>query len=266
MTSGGNLSKGWNRGDLGHLRRFVRGLVVATAWLTLAMTGARAQHDDRPFILSAANLAPVVTPAGDGYLDLLIREMFRRAGLQVEVVLLPTRRGLAHANSGILDGDAGRLMGISNRYPNLVPVPTPVIFVDFLGVFLDDHIRIETREDFDNYRVGYVRGWAIAENFFAGHRDATAVRDPEILFRMLRDKRIDVAFLTRVPAPLYAAKAGVTGLHFSAYSQRRDLFLHLNLRHSDKIAVLNEALIEMQADGTSARILAQYFAESPRFE
>lgn len=215
-----------------------------------------------PLVLSSATLAPLTTPARDGYLDRLYAEWFARAGLRVELVAVPATRGLENANAGLYDGDAARIDMDSSRYPNLHRIPEPLFEVAFSGLYLDRIISVQTPADFENYHVGYVRGWQIAERIFAGSKTALAVRDADSLIDMLTAKRLDIAFLTIAPARFKAREKNVQPLLSTEFRIRKNLYLHLNSSHQDKISLLTETLRVMKSDGSYDAIMAGYIAEN----
>ena len=58
----------------------------------------------------------------------VLREAYRRIGYDIRFEFLPGKRSLEYANKGLTDGDVARIAGTEKKYPNLIPVPTPIIF------------------------------------------------------------------------------------------------------------------------------------------
>ena len=213
-------------------------------------------------VLSNGTLPPVTTPAGNGYLDKLYAEWFSRAGLQAELLAVPAARGLENANAGIYDGDAARTEIDSSLYPHLHRVPEPLSRIFLHGFHIDPDISVRTVDDFRQYRVGYVRGWRAVERLFEGEDNAVALRDVGGLMDMLAAGRIDIAFLTLVPARRLAHERNLKPLKETEFSIEKKQFLYLNAKHLDKIPGLTKALRLMKADGSYDAIMADYIAEN----
>lgn len=226
--------------------------------MCIACGGAAAQGDRETVRLSAVNLPPVVTAGHDGFLDLLLIELFSRIDVDVAFEELPDRRVMMGVSDGLIDGDAGRLVEAGVDMPNIVRLSDPLMYVEFGGLHTDPDIAIAGIGDFDRYRVGYLQGWVFAEDLFAEHADAIAVRTVDSLFAMLEAGRIDVAFITRVPGLELASQRGLAGARFSEFRIRRNLHLFLNARLEPHLAELSRALSEMHADGTYDRIMSGY--------
>ncbi len=222
----------------------------------------QAHEVSETLVLSNGTLPPVTTPAGHGYLDKLYAEWFSRAGLHAELLFVPAARGLENSNAGIYDGDAARTEIDSSLYPYLHRVPEPLSRIYLHGFHIDPDIRIRTAGDFRRYRVGYVRGWRVAERLFEGMGNAVALRDVDGLMDMLAAGRLDIAFLTLVPARELAHARNLESLEKTEFHIEKDQYLYLNAKHLDKIPRLTEVLRLMKSDGSYDAIMADYIAEN----
>lgn len=224
-------------------------------------TATRSHGDQSTLVFATTNLPPVATEARDGYLDRVFTEMFARLGLSYRFEAMPGARALAGANDGTFDGDSARVAKAAKNYPNLMRVPEPIISVVFAAVTLRDDIRIETLSDLSGLSVGYVRGWKFSEKLLVHHEIIEVVRSAEILMRMLAERRIDVAFLAVAPAFHLADELGVRGLRATQLRFKKDLFVHLNLKHADLVPLLDGTLRVMKADGSYDAIMRGYNPE-----
>ena len=225
-------------------------------------TSAVGQSSTSLLRLSNATLPPVTTSDRDGYLDKLYEEWFERAGLQVQLFNTPAARGLENANSGIVSGDAARIDIDNSLYPNLLRVPEPVIEVIFSGLYTDPEVNVRSQADYRKYRVGYVRGWRIAERLFEGEANAIAVRTSDNLLDMLAVDRLEIAFMTVAPARELARKKKMKFLNRTDFVIRKNLYLHLHSSHGDKVPRMTEILREMKSDGSYDRIMSGYVVEN----
>lgn len=226
--------------------------------LFLTCGGAAAQSDREVVRLAAVNLSPVATAQHDGYLNLLLIELFSRIDVDVAFQNMPAGRVMMAVNGGLVDGDAGRLEEVGADLPNIVRLNDPLMYVEFGGLYTDAEISIADLEDFAPLRVGYLRGWVIAEVLFADHDSATSVRTVDSLLAMLAAGRIDVAFITRATGLEQARQRNLPGALFSEFRIRRDLHLFLNAQFEPWLADLSQALSEMHSDGAYNRIMSAY--------
>ncbi|MGQ7844533.1 substrate-binding periplasmic protein [Granulosicoccus sp. 3-233] len=235
---------------------------ILAMWLliqgSILSADALGQSSTSPLVLSNATLPPVSTSEGDGYLDKLYAEWFKRAGLRVQLQTTPAARGLESANAGIFAGDAARVDMDSSLYPDLLQVPEPVIEVIFGGLFLDSGVRVKTFSDFEDYRVGYVRGWKIAEGLFKGKVNTVTVRNAGNLLDMLAADRIDVAFMTVAPARELARERQLGWLNRTDFEIRKTLYLYLHSSHRDKVSRMADILRDMKFDGSYDQIMSGY--------
>lgn len=241
--------------------RGILALLLMCAGLLMAVQ-TQAHDVSETLVLSNGTLPPVTTPERQGYLDKLYAEWFTRVGLHAVLLAVPAARGLENANAGIYDGDAARTEIDDSLYPHLHRVPEPLSRIYLHGFHVDPDINVRTPLDFRRYRVGYVRGWRAVERFFDGMDSAVALRDADGLMDMLAAGRLDIAFLTLVPARKLAHERNLESLKETAFRIEENQYLYLNARHLDKIPRLAEALRRMKSDGSYDAIMADYIAEN----
>lgn len=236
-------------------RQFGIALVLSLAFFVSPLAAGAA---DAPLRIGVTFLPPGVMPAGDGFLDRIFDQMFSRSGLTYEFEELPLRRSHAAANNGLLDGIMTPQADLSGEFPNLIALEEPVMRMAFGGVILKQGISIRAPKDFDDYAVGYIRGWKEAEALFENHKNAEGVRNADILMRMLAEERIDVAFFSLAPGLYMANKLGMGEPTATEYRVESDLTLHLHRSHIEAVPLLLESLRAIKADGSYDEILSGY--------
>jgi ABC-type amino acid transport substrate-binding protein len=201
-----------------------------------------------------------VTEQGDGFLNKIVGEMFARAALDFELVKTPTRRGILDVAQGLIDAAVVPHADMRGFYPTLVPMPEPILPVNFAGIYLRDDITIRAVADFDTYRVGYIRGWALAEQLFAAHDGIELARDPRLLMEMLVRERVEVIFFSVPTAHVLAQELGLKDIKVSEFHIVKNLHLHFAKDSQDLIAILEPHVKAMKADGAYETLLLGYDA------
>jgi polar amino acid transport system substrate-binding protein len=201
-------------------------------------------------VLNSASAPPFATDAGDGFLDIVIGEAFRRAGLRYKIVRLSAERGLKNANDGIEDGEFARIGGMEKMYPNLVPVPGKVVDYHFVAFSRDPKLNNATWDTLAPLSVGLLRGWKIYERSLKPGTQMTAVDTPEQLFSILDKNRIDVALYERSLGLALIKKMGIKDVHVVEPALTElAMYTYLHKKHADKVPKIAAALQELKTEG-----------------
>jgi len=229
----------------------------------LAFLGARPARAEL-LVLNTDGAPPHSRTDGTGFEDRIVTEAFRRLGLEVKLVQLPSERALQNANLGIDDGNYVRIAGLSSLYPNLLMVPEPMSEFSFTAFARDPELRTATWADLRRRRTAIVTGWKIAERNLEGAPSLTRVRDEEGLFSLLDKGRVEVV--------VSSLHTGRELLRLRGYQDVRALlpplttqpmYIYLNKKHAALVPKLAEALREMRRDGALQR-LTRAGLEEPR--
>lgn len=207
--------------------------------------------------LSASDAAPYTSPDGSGVADRIVREAFRRAGVEIRIVHAPSERSLVNANEGITAGEYLRISGLEQHYPNLVMVPEPICEYEFMAFARDRGIRVKGWESLRPHNVGYITGWKILEQNVTGVKSVTTVRNEEALFELLRGGRADLVIYERQRGEALLRRTGKGDIRpLSPPLARREMYLYLNRGHESQVPRVAKALRQMKRDGTWQRIMA----------
>lgn len=226
--------------------QYIRSAVLAT---TMLLTAPVFAATPRVLVLNDVNEPPLTTDAGDGFLDMVVREAFRRAGLELKLVKLPAERALLDANAGIEDGDLTRIAGIEKQYPNLVRVPEKLLDWTFVA-FSKDRTIPSDWPAIRQHTVGHIRGWKIYEQNTAGAGNVIAVDDSEQLFRLLALDRIDVALYVHWMGLALIQRQGLKDVHIlEPPLATREMFIYLHKKHVTLVPKIAAALRALKADG-----------------
>lgn len=220
---------------------------LAGALLLLASSFCRAEMPT--LVLNDGNEPPFTTTNGQGFLDAVAGEAFRRAGVQLRLVKLPAERGLINANAGIDDGDLTRIAGLEAQYPNLIRVPEKLIDWEF-AAFSKNASLSASRDVIRSRPIGYIRGWKIYDNYLVDAVAITALDDSVQLFRLLQLDRIEVALYERWLGLSLMRRQGIKGItQLEPLIAKKEMFIYLHKRHANLVPKLTEALRAIKSEG-----------------
>lgn len=223
--------------------------------LLLFANASQAIDQETTLVLNDTNAPPFTTPAGDGFLDIVVGEAFRRAGLHLKLIKLPPERGLVNANAGIEDGDLTRIAGLEKKYPDLVRVPEKLMDWHFVAFARQAQPTEASWTALEPFIVGHIKGWKIYEQNLKPTTHITTADNVEQLFTMLDKNRIDVALYERWLGYALAKKMHIQDLHVVEPPLAiREMFIYLHRRHSDKVPAIAAALRAIKAEGLYAKV------------
>lgn len=235
---------------------------LAPAVYACALSYASAAMAETPtLVLNDTNAAPFTTVSGDGFLDIVVREAFRRAGLKVKLERLPAERGLLSANTGLEDGDLARIAGLETIYPNLVRVPEKLVDWHFVAFTRRADLQKANWAMLRGVSVGHIKGWKIYEQNLELHPQVTTADSAEQLFSMLDKNRIDVALYARSMGQALVQKMGIQNVRIINPSlAEREMYIYLHRKHADKVPAIAAALREIKAEGFYSRVCQEKLA------
>ncbi len=214
-------------------------------------------------VLNTANTYPRTAPDGSGFQDLIIKEAFRRIGVAVRIVQLPSERSLLNADAGIDDGVFVRVEGLSSRYPHLQMVPESISAFEFAVFTRNPRLAVRDWQSLKPYHVGIITGWKILEAKIVGTRSLVMANNDESLFQLLLSDRVDLVVFDRVQGRAYLQKRNIRSVRIlTPLLAKKDMFLYLHERHRGLIPPLTKALREMKADGSYQKLIDSVIVES----
>jgi polar amino acid transport system substrate-binding protein len=181
----------------------------------------------------------------------ILLEAYRRIGYISEFDFLPARRALEWAASGRHDGDVARIAGTQKNFPNLIPVPTPVVHFKGVAFAKNGNIKaISNWKDLQSLNIGVIRGIRYSTIGTKGMQPLFA-KNMGHLFQLLDGGRIDVAIAVQ-DAGLVEVKQnfpnrGILIVSNPLYSA--PLFHFVHKKNRQLVPLLDKALFEMQEKG-----------------
>ena len=186
---------------------------------------------------------------------LVLKEAYRRLGIDIVADPLPAERSLQAADGGLTDGDAVRMEGLEAAYPNLVRVPEQVVTAEMKAFTAGLTFPVEGWDSLKPFVVGYIHGRKIDELGTVGMRRVAASNTGNAV-RLLREGRCDVAVLSSM--------AWITIDELNAGPLRElepavdvvPLYHYVNRRHAALAPLLAGELRRMRQEGAIDAILA----------
>lgn len=230
--------------------------VVAASILVLVACTTTPARADHSLVINTAAQPPMVNAEHTGFLDELTKEIFRRLGHGVKIVLMNANvRTLINVNKGIDDGNLVRIKGMEKTFENMRWVPEHMTFFEFVVFTKDPAIRIEKWEDLAPYNVAFIRGWKILERKITRAQSINLVKDSGQLFDLLKNDRAEIVIFGPVRGRYILEKKGIEGVRvLSPPLAGPKVYLYLNKKHESIIPEVAATLRAMKADGTYRRI------------
>ncbi|CAN7695720.1 transporter substrate-binding domain-containing protein [Pseudoduganella sp. LjRoot289] len=215
-------------------------------------------------VFSAAAAEEVTMGRNQGLADQwvaakLITDIGNKAGVTVKVKPLPAARASEMNLSGEIDGEIARIDAYAAKNPSLVQ-SKPLYYYLNSTAFGKSDKAVASIADLKKYKVGIIRGVAHAMTVTAGLK-VTEVNNPEQLFTMLEEGKIDVAVSSEIDGNyrLKKMKLGdIKVLTTLAKFEQGAIFNPAKKQNAEKLA---KATAAMKQSGELDKLTAQYEKE-----
>ncbi|WP_261845132.1 substrate-binding periplasmic protein [Aliamphritea ceti] len=188
----------------------------------------------------------------------VMREAYKKLDIDVDADFLPASRSLMMASYGQYDGELYRIAGISEDYPHLLKVPTPINQVEVVAFCRTDDDNSMTLESLKGYRLGVRRGVRFNVHLPLDH-STQEVASNQQLFNMLEKSRIDIALLSRSNGLQILKEMEVTDISpLNPPLLNLDLYHYVHIRHQQIIPHLDQILQAMHTSGRIREIRENY--------
>jgi polar amino acid transport system substrate-binding protein len=146
-------------------------------------------------------------------------------------------------------------------YKNLRIVPEKITEYEFVAFGKNPQVQLNGWESLQNYYVGIITGWKILENNIIRFKELTKVKNAELLFKTLRDDKVDLVVYNKLDGLGTIKELSLKGIYpLERTLATKEMFLYLHKNREDIIPQLTHALRSMKSDGTYDRIKASVFA------
>lgn len=193
----------------------------------------------------------------------LLTDIYKKAGLGINITPLPGARANAVALAGEKDGEVARIAPYFAKNPTLIKVE-PGYYYLTTGAFAksDKGITIASKDDLKKYKVGIVRGIAHAETATEGLAGLQVTGSYDQLYQMLEAGRIDVAIDEGINGPATLKGLGLKGITQVGEIARLELFNVLTPAKKDLAPKISAAIKALKDSGELAKLTKRYEEEA----
>ena len=215
------------------------------------------------FMPRAAEFA-VTSMEGSAYTELnrrIMAEVYKRAGLKLNVVRYPAKRALHVSNSGGADGELFRIANLNKKWPNLLPIPTSIATLEGVVFTKSATFAVKNWESLRPYNIGIKRGILHAERGTEG-MERQVLDSNYQLFKALVNGRVDVIVLAHLNALVEIRQHGFSGIkQLNPPIFKLPVYHYLHKKHKSLIPKLEKIIRKLKNDGTIEKITEDYIRE-----
>lgn len=188
----------------------------------------------------------------------VLKEAFRRLGMDFAMEVYPGHRALELSNSGEMDGEASRIAGLERAYPNLMIIPVAQQTVDVYAFTTKKSVALPNGwSDLKDYDVVYVRGIPFISNKLKEFDvDSHEVNSPVLQFEFLKSQRADVLISGKEAISSSLSEENKKVLRrIDPPLSTIEVYAYVNAKNAELVEPLTRTLREMKADGTYAMLI-----------
>jgi len=229
---------------------------VITAMLCLC--GAASAQQAQVLYIASISKAPLTTPEGTGMVDEITKEMFRRIGINAEIVPVATAGALEKLAKGLYDGDPLQIAGLSEKFPDLIQSPEPTMNYEFAVFTKTVTEPIKGWEGLKPYRVVVPKGWAITDKNVTENSCKSVMRITSHfeMFNALAKNEADVVIFERMCGYEIIRQGGLKDIRvLDPPIDIQNCYLYMYKTHADLVPKAAAALKSMKDDGTYKKIV-----------
>jgi polar amino acid transport system substrate-binding protein len=175
----------------------------------------------------------------------VLRAVYDRLELPIELVDLPAKRALVDSSGGKLDGEVHRNVHVQEQYPSLLIVRPAINYIEPSVFTKDRQVVVTGWSSLRGLRVGIVRGVGTSEDGTRGLKDVLAVTTLEQLMLALDADRIDVAISDAFSGLASLRRLGLESRIrvLTPPLQRTEIFHFLHVKHRALVPRVERALL-----------------------
>lgn len=184
----------------------------------------------------------------------IVREAYRRLGINLVLHRLPGERSLVQANDGKMDGELYRKLGMEREYPNLVIVPVPLQIYEIVIFSRGTSFVVSGWDSLRPYTLGFVRGIKIVQENTHGMKIEAVATMPQAFEKMMMG-RTDLVLGNRSSGIAVIKALNLEGISILEPPLASfPVYHYVHKKHESLVPELTRILRQMQTDKTIERI------------
>ncbi|MGI0119348.1 substrate-binding periplasmic protein [Zooshikella sp. RANM57] len=237
------------------MRITCRNLLTKYSFLSflLILSSLAISSNQQPLVFAAPTDHPLI-PVGER----ILQSAYSPLNVTIQVRQLPPMRALSMSNQGELDGSLGRVKGIDQTYKNLLMIPIPLCYIEFMA-FSYRSVKIPNGwQDVKPYHIGILKGGLYIENKTHQY-NKELFNTPLQLLRVVSQSRIELGILGKVEA-LKALKQ-LDNSNIKIVNPTLDqvaIYHYLHKKHAKLKPFITKSLLTMQKNGTLKKTYDQF--------
>jgi polar amino acid transport system substrate-binding protein len=185
--------------------------------------------------------------------EVILRHAYKKLGYGVEIRRYPAARALSMSNIGEVDGEAMRINGLTDKYPNLIQIYPSICYLDGTAFSMGKTLDVPGWEGLRPYKIGHVLGIKFAETHVQ-MMQTQVVNNYISLMSILQIGRIDFALAPRIVGKIAAIDAGVPAIDLNPSIEIFKLYHYLHRKHAALVPKISAVLQEMDNNGSLKKI------------
>ncbi len=224
--------------------------------ILIICTSAYSQPNTQPLKIAKVIGSPEHVLGGK-----LLLEIYKKAGIPINLTSIPSARALVESGNGVLDGELQRGPEIEETYPTLVRVPTPFNCFELSVFTIKNEIPVSDWASLDGFSIGFIKEETAAETGLKEIKNVNPTADREQLFNMLHTESLDIVITRQFNSRFYLKKKKLNTVRLLQPSvEKHPLYHYLHEKHKHYIPVIDQTIISMTESGELAS-MREKFAE-----
>lgn len=192
---------------------------------------------------------------------IVLQEVYRRAGIQLDIVAMPPARVTAMSTTGGVDGEVNRIRSYGTLHPTLIRVEPPISYWTVAAFYKSGSaFEIHRAADLSERHVGIVRGIKATADLTAQAPQVSVAPSSRELMLMLSRNRFEVAIDGADEAGFYVRRLGLQGIS-SIDVEQHALYHYLNEKNKNLVPLIAREIKKMADSGDLKRVFDKALAD-----
>ena len=180
----------------------------------------------------------------------VLKEAYRRLGIDISIRGLGASEALQRSNSGLADGEVQRIDGISRNFPNLIQVPIPINYIQGAVFSKNSALKLRGWYSLRTFKIGLVKGIIFAEKGTSGMQVQMTETYDQLIELLLNDQ-VDLIVVPYINGAVAIRQHPQGGqLHLNGILETYLLYHYLHKTHEKLVPAITSTLKSMLLDGT----------------